>query len=576
MSFSTTGSVFSKRAPRKQTLNLLVCGASGTGKSSFINTLVGRRVLFDSENLASTTLPQSVRLTTTVAELDEPLSDGTKLVLSFIETEGLGAQLNHEADVNHIAEFIEHRYDEVLAEESRIRRNPRFKDNRIDACLYFIEPTGHGLRELDVLTLKRISSIVNVIPVLARSDTLTPAELVTNKRLVTEDLRFHDIEVFDFRFSDEQGSTAAPHTADGQAEAALIDNEFYNALPFAVVSSSEFNENGVSLNLRSLPFGTVEVSNPRHCDVTLLREALLDGFLMELKDRTHDVLYETFRTHRLDPQEDHRASLLMPQELADHAARLKQAQIDRETALLREEERRVNAEIEAKRALLLKRERELKELEIRMSASRVPRYQSSQPSSATSTHFPEDELPRTSAVKSDATTELGRGPSVMATNNPFAAFGVPAQQEVIESQRLSTESVDSYADASQDEPEIGSSVTDSVGYVDGPVQEETLDTAAASQLRVRQRRSKKELREHANQLHAELGNLEAQKKDIQRQVASAASTHSLHSHLDASQPHELSSANFVELTEAVPELSRTEPIEGSNTSPLNIKKSAAA
>jgi hypothetical protein len=32
----------------------------------------------------------------------------------------------------------------VLAEESRIKRNPRFRDNRVHALLYFIPPSGHA------------------------------------------------------------------------------------------------------------------------------------------------------------------------------------------------------------------------------------------------------------------------------------------------------------------------------------------------------------------------------------------------------------------------------------------------
>lgn len=43
-----------------------------------------------------------------------------------------------------IVGYLEHQYDDILAEESRIKRNPRFRDNRVHALLYFITPTGHG------------------------------------------------------------------------------------------------------------------------------------------------------------------------------------------------------------------------------------------------------------------------------------------------------------------------------------------------------------------------------------------------------------------------------------------------
>jgi len=38
---------------------------------------------------------------------------------------------------------IRRQYDNILAEESRIKRNPQFRDSRVHALLYFIPPTGH-------------------------------------------------------------------------------------------------------------------------------------------------------------------------------------------------------------------------------------------------------------------------------------------------------------------------------------------------------------------------------------------------------------------------------------------------
>ena len=43
-----------------------------------------------------------------------------------------------------IVGYLERLYDDILAEESRIKRNPRFRDNRVHALLYFISPTGHA------------------------------------------------------------------------------------------------------------------------------------------------------------------------------------------------------------------------------------------------------------------------------------------------------------------------------------------------------------------------------------------------------------------------------------------------
>lgn len=54
------------------------------------------------------------------------------------------AQRLIQASFSEIVGYLERQYDDILAEESRIKRNPRFRDNRVHVLLYFITPTGHG------------------------------------------------------------------------------------------------------------------------------------------------------------------------------------------------------------------------------------------------------------------------------------------------------------------------------------------------------------------------------------------------------------------------------------------------
>lgn len=84
-----------------------------------------------------------------------------------------------------ICSYLERQYDDILAEESRIKRNPRFRDNRVHALLYFIQPTGHALREMDIELMRRLSPRVNVIPVIGKADSLTPSELKSFKKRVS-------------------------------------------------------------------------------------------------------------------------------------------------------------------------------------------------------------------------------------------------------------------------------------------------------------------------------------------------------------------------------------------------------
>ena len=82
-------------------------------------------------------------------ELDE---EGTRISLTIVDTPGFGDQIDNEASFAEIVGHLERQYDDILAEESRIKRNPRFRDNRVHALLYFITPTGHGYGDVDPAT----------------------------------------------------------------------------------------------------------------------------------------------------------------------------------------------------------------------------------------------------------------------------------------------------------------------------------------------------------------------------------------------------------------------------------------
>lgn len=125
---------------------LMVCGASGTGRTTFVNTLCGRSVIEhrDSDDPTTAHEEEGVRIKpiTVELELDE---EGTRVSLTIVDTPGFGDSIDNEACFGEISAFLERQYDDILAEESRIKRNPRFRDNRVHVLLYFIQPTGMPL-----------------------------------------------------------------------------------------------------------------------------------------------------------------------------------------------------------------------------------------------------------------------------------------------------------------------------------------------------------------------------------------------------------------------------------------------
>ncbi|KIL70631.1 hypothetical protein M378DRAFT_6583 [Amanita muscaria Koide BX008] len=341
---------------------VMVVGASGTGRTTFVNTLCESEVLAHKvcDDPETAHIEEGIKIKPANVELEE---DGVRIALTIVDTPGFGENIDNEFAFQEIVGYLERQYDDILAEESRIKRNPRFRDNRVHALLYFIPPTGHALREMDIELMRRLSPRVNVIPVIGKADSLTPSELKGFKKRIMEDIEHYDIPVYNF-----------PYDVEEDDEETIQDNsELRGMMPFAIIGSEdEVEVNGQLVRGRQYPWGVAEVDNPKHSDFSRLRSALLNSHLADLKSLTHDVLYETYRTEKLSktvhPTSDTHESSLLPEELANQSVRLKEEQLRREEEKLREIELKVQREFHEKRQELLAKEESLRNLESRLAA----------------------------------------------------------------------------------------------------------------------------------------------------------------------------------------------------------------
>jgi cell division control protein 11 len=341
---------------------VMVVGASGTGRTTFVNTLCESQVLAHKEcdNPETAAHEKSVSIKPVNVDIEE---DGLRISLTIVDTPGFGDNVDNDLAFQEIVTYLERQYDDILAEQSRIKRNPRFRDNRVHCLLYFIPPTGHYLREIDVLLMQKLSHRVNVIPVIGRSDSLTARELKGFKKRIMEDIEHFDIPVYNF-----------PYDIEEDDEETIQDNQELRALlPFAVMGSEEeVVIDGESVRARVYPWGVAIVDEPEHSDFVRLKSAILGSHLQDLKSLTEDVLYETYRTEKLSrssgPYSEARESTMLPEDLANQSVRLKEEQLRKEEEKLREIELRVQREIHEKRQQLLAKEESLRNLESRLAS----------------------------------------------------------------------------------------------------------------------------------------------------------------------------------------------------------------
>ncbi|KAK3353029.1 Septin-domain-containing protein [Lasiosphaeria hispida] len=268
--------------------NVMVVGESGLGKSTLVNTLFNTSLYPPKERKGPSLdiIPKTVTIQSISADIEEA---GVRLRLTVVDTPGFGDFVNNDESWRPIVDNIEQRFDAYLDAENKVNRM-NIVDNRIHACVFFIQPTGHSLKPLDIEVMKRLHTKVNLIPVIAKSDTLTDEEITAFKQRILADIKFHKVQIFE-----------GPRYELDDEETIAENNEILSKVPFAVVGATNeiTNADGRKVRGRRYPWGVIEVDNEEHCDFVKLRQMLIRTHMEELKEHTNNILYENYRTDKL-------------------------------------------------------------------------------------------------------------------------------------------------------------------------------------------------------------------------------------------------------------------------------------
>ncbi|KAG7265308.1 hypothetical protein CRUP_000581 [Coryphaenoides rupestris] len=228
---------------------------SGLGKSTLMNTLFKSKVSRKSaQPNPEEKIPKTIEIKSISHDIEEK---GVRMKLTVIDTPGFGDQINNENCWQPIMKFINDQYE--------------------------------ALRPLDVEFMRRLSKVVNIVPVIAKADTLTLEERDDFKQTIREELRANGIDVYPQKEFDED------------AEDRLINDKIRDMIPFAVVGSDqEYQVNGKRILGRKTKWGTIEVENIAHCEFAYLRDLLIRTHMQNIKDVTGSIHYEMYRVRRLN------------------------------------------------------------------------------------------------------------------------------------------------------------------------------------------------------------------------------------------------------------------------------------
>lgn len=242
-------------AKQSDRLNVLLVGASGTGKSAFLSSLMEQAV-------------------ESAGEFSEyPISLGDQTV-HFYDSRGYGVKTNLPEKLAAIDAFIKEKYKEFLLEETKVKRDPSFSDQRIHLVVHFLSVSAHGMKDYDLSLLKLLHSKVNVITVIPKCDHHTAHELQQLREKIQGLIAEHKLDLF--------------ITAEVPPE----------QQPVALFSADQTPIDGKAFAGRILPAGTPLLDNDQHSDLRLFLRVLAEA-RQDLRETTHLHFYELYRSAML-------------------------------------------------------------------------------------------------------------------------------------------------------------------------------------------------------------------------------------------------------------------------------------
>ncbi|OQN98976.1 Septin spn2 [Cryoendolithus antarcticus] len=283
---SITQQIEKKLVKRGFQFNVICVGQTGLGKSTLINTIFASNLVKSKGRLSPA---EPIRQTTEIQAVTHVIEEnGVRLRLNIVDTPGYGDLVNNDRCWDPIVKYIKDQHSAYLRKELTAQRERYIQDTRIHCCLYFISPSGHALRPIDIVVLKKLSETVNVVPVIAKADSLTLEERQAFKDRIKEEFAFHNIRMYPY------------DNEEYDSEEAALNSQIKDIIPFAVVGSEHtMNINGRNVPARQNRWGTINVEDERHCEFVYLRDFLTRTHLQDLIETTSQIHYEGFRAKQL-------------------------------------------------------------------------------------------------------------------------------------------------------------------------------------------------------------------------------------------------------------------------------------
>ncbi|KAK7541356.1 hypothetical protein IWX49DRAFT_436435 [Phyllosticta citricarpa] len=196
--------------------NVLVIGATGCGKTSFVNFLKTSLALPKPKHAIGSPPPrQHDPNSPFTSQYLETEIDGERVGLTLWDSQGLERSVV-DLQLREMTSFIESKFDETFAEEQKVVRSAGFRDTHIHCVFLLLDPArldtniahargtpgsfvdkyavrpslvGSLDEDLDLQVLRGLQGKTIVIPVVSKADSITTAHMAYLKRSVWDSLK---------------------------------------------------------------------------------------------------------------------------------------------------------------------------------------------------------------------------------------------------------------------------------------------------------------------------------------------------------------------------------------------------
>ncbi|KHN70477.1 septin [Ordospora colligata] len=274
--------------------NIMTAGSCGLGKTSFINQMLGASILpsdpfVDSSSAICTSdalpayqAPENGKCLHKNSILNIQVSkffvmeNGFQTRVTVTEVDGIGDSVNNHGCWEPVADLLQENFKDFMYQERRSVRS-LIKDKRIHLCLYFLEPNPTHVRMADICTMKEISKMCNLVPVIAKSDLLNDAERAECHAIISGILSSEGIDTFclDSKHDDNQKSQC----------------------PYFVISGNMGFEDGHN-HKREYPWGIMDLDKTAWNDFYFLVNSLISKNLINLV-RATEAFYDDYRAREI-------------------------------------------------------------------------------------------------------------------------------------------------------------------------------------------------------------------------------------------------------------------------------------